>query len=230
MVDIKKVQEIFPNTKIDTVHKNNVHLTAIRFTDRDISPCFYLEHFNTTEELIEVMEAHKDDKPFDSTEPKFYVNQVVSKANTELIEKYGVGEVADLAIVRRAFITDEASYLVPKNVDLDVPLNKDFKLYNNIMGMSMGDLIVCTLENKIYGAGVLANTDFLNETKEKYGDFYIFPSSIHEVLFLPLSCVGESVQIKEFADMIKEINATQVAPEERLSDNLYIFDGELKIA
>lgn len=49
-------------------------------------------------------------------------------------------------------------------------------------------------------------------------DFYILPSSIHELLLLPSS---NSFREEELNDMIREINLTQVPKEEVLSDRFY---------
>ena len=45
------------------------------------------------------------------------------------------------------------------------------------------------------------------------GDFYILPSSIHEVLIVPDN--GE-MGLKDLEAMVKEVNATQVAPADKL--------------
>lgn len=52
--------------------------------------------------------------------------------------------------------------------------------------------------------------------------FYIIPSSIHEVLVLPADNTDTGAEILA---MIKEINDTQVKPEEILSYSLYYYDG-----
>ncbi len=51
--------------------------------------------------------------------------------------------------------------------------------------------------------------------------FYILPSSVHEVILLEDTGDGEA---EAFKKMIVEINHTQVAPEEVLSDSLYYYD------
>ena len=52
------------------------------------------------------------------------------------------------------------------------------------------------------------------------GDFFIPPSSIHEVIILP--DMGNK-DYEELRGMIREVNRTQVAPEEVLSDTLYRY-------
>lgn len=50
-------------------------------------------------------------------------------------------------------------------------------------------------------------------------DLYILPSSIHELIVVPTYIERP----EELAEMVKEVNRTQVRPEDRLSDNAYLF-------
>ena len=52
-------------------------------------------------------------------------------------------------------------------------------------------------------------------------DFFILPSSIHQMLVLP---DDGQVDAEMLRDMVKEVNATQVAPAERLTNDVYHFD------
>ena len=82
------------------------------------------------------------------------------------------------------------------------------------------------ISNKVrtYGAGFLTNTDFLNSIAKMFeNDFYILPSSIHECIVLPYS---KDIEVEELNKMIKEVNVTQVAEPEVLSDHAYFFDRE----
>ena len=88
-------------------------------------------------------------------------------------------------------------------------------------------MYVATVEDKINGAGVLAYQNFMDQAAEKVGgDFYILPSSRHEVLLVPDN--GEA-DIQYLKDMVREVNATQVAPEEKLTDSVYHYDSKEKI-
>ena len=62
--------------------------------------------------------------------------------------------------------------------------------------------------------------DFANQVQS---DFYLFPSSIHEVILVPASDTGNRY---DYAEMVREINETQVAKEEVLSDRVYYFSRE----
>ena len=61
-------------------------------------------------------------------------------------------------------------------------------------------------------------------------DFWILPSSIHEVVLLPDGKYGEKAE--ELAVIVKDINDTQLAPEEILSYHVYRYSrltGEISI-
>ena len=85
-------------------------------------------------------------------------------------------------------------------------------------------MFIATVPDKNSGAGVLAYQDFMDQAAEKIGgDFYVIPSSIHEILLVPDN--GE-VQAEGLKEMVQEVNATEVSPEEKLSDNVYHYDSK----
>lgn len=77
------------------------------------------------------------------------------------------------------------------------------------------------------GAGVIAYPNFLQETWEILGgNFYILPSSIHELLFLKDT---SDITKQELTDIVRSVNATEVSPQEQLSDNVYHYDGKERL-
>ena len=75
---------------------------------------------------------------------------------------------------------------------------------------------------RAHGASCMLYPGLLKQLAEKeQKSFYILPSSIHEVILLKDQGLETPEQLK---DMITEVNRTQVAPEEALSDSLYYFD------
>ena len=54
-------------------------------------------------------------------------------------------------------------------------------------------------------------------------DFFVLPSSVHEVLILP---DDGSQDLDSLQFMVREINRTEVAPEDRLSDFVYHYDAQ----
>ena len=73
-------------------------------------------------------------------------------------------------------------------------------------------MYVAKVPDKISGAGVIAYQEFMDQAAEKLGgDFYILPSSIHEVLLVK---DDGAVNFNDLKSMVEDVNATQVAPEE----------------
>lgn len=75
---------------------------------------------------------------------------------------------------------------------------------------------------KLHGAACILYPDVLEKiAAAEQSSLYVIPSSIHEVILL--TDKGNSSP-DALRDMIVEVNGTQVAPEEILSDNLYYYD------
>lgn len=74
------------------------------------------------------------------------------------------------------------------------------------------------------GAGTLIYKDVIWRFAEEYqSDFYILPSSIHEVLLIPCDMTLEKNALKE---MVSDINGTQVPKEDVLSNEVYTYNRE----
>lgn len=86
---------------------------------------------------------------------------------------------------------------------------------------------VASIENGQNGACVIQYPHFLDDAAETLGgSFYVLPSSIHEVLLL---ADDTSPSLSELENMVRTINQAEVAPEERLSDNVFHYDCESHI-
>lgn len=83
-------------------------------------------------------------------------------------------------------------------------------------------MLVATTQDDFMGASVIQYPGFLEQAAERIGkDFFILPSSIHEVLLVPDDGI---LDFHELAEMVQSINEAQVTPAERLSDNVYHYD------
>ena len=85
---------------------------------------------------------------------------------------------------------------------------------------------------KNYGAVNLLYSDFLKTFATKYGSFYVIPSSIHELIFVPSAEQSEE-ESRELQQMVSEVNRSELLPEEILSDHVYFYNSktdELKMA
>lgn len=82
-------------------------------------------------------------------------------------------------------------------------------------------MYVLTNQYKLHGAGCILYKNLLKGIAEKWGcDICILPSSIHEVILIPMCSVGSH---REMSQMVREVNETQLMPEDVLSDHTYQF-------
>lgn len=80
---------------------------------------------------------------------------------------------------------------------------------------------VITNEIGINGAAVMLYPDILEEVGLLFGgDYYLLPSSIHEMLAIS---VETNLSVQELRDMVCEVNKSCVAREEVLSNKIYYY-------
>lgn len=82
-------------------------------------------------------------------------------------------------------------------------------------------LYVLTNSEKLFGASTLLYPDLISSIAERMNrDLLIFPSSIHEILLLPLA---ESEHPTDYDSIIRDINQSHLLPDEILSDHAYYY-------
>ena len=82
-------------------------------------------------------------------------------------------------------------------------------------------MYIATNSMRLNGANVVFYDSLLKTFSELIkSDFYIIPSSIHEVMLVPNS----SLELKELKEMVYSINRTALMEEEFLSDNVYYYN------
>ena len=91
-------------------------------------------------------------------------------------------------------------------------------------GREESPLYVLTTRQGIYGAAAMLYPGILRSFSAAAGDdLYIIPSSVHEVL---LQAKGGAPDVQDMNAIIREINAGEVQPKERLSDHVYLYSRE----
>ena len=110
-------------------------------------------------------------------------------------------------------------------------MSDEENLLKNPENYREGDLIVLTNRSKQFGASVMLYPGVLDRIGMiTGGDFYIIPSSLHEVLIVPESL---GMREAELTGMLRNVNEEVVDNEDKLSDNLLVYDrqrGELSFA
>lgn len=90
------------------------------------------------------------------------------------------------------------------------------------MGQHNGmQMYVLSNQEKLYGAACMLYPKILSDFGKICGrDFYVLPSSIHEVLLI----LEEKGKEKALKEIVQDMNRNHVAPEEVLSDSIYHYN------
>jgi hypothetical protein len=140
----------------------------------------------------------------------------------QLLDGYGINkdELHDIAVQNTAELRP-VSFRSMQEVIMEMMGASELEDMDMSGGMPM---YVLTNEDKMHGAAAMLYPNLLDEIAEKVsGDFFILPSSIHELLIIPKDSGAERGELE---NMVQEVNATQVAPDEVLSDHVYEYDAK----
>ena len=86
-------------------------------------------------------------------------------------------------------------------------------------------MYVATNRQMLFGAVALLYQDVLEEFGEKTGgNFYVMPSSVHEVILVP---DRDGFDPQMLCSMVREVNETVVSEDEVLSDSVYYYDCDM---
>lgn len=157
---------------------------------------------------------------------KIFGDTVGVKVSKGLLERYGISSER---LHRQAMINMEKDgYEFLELEDLIKSMAPERVKSEDRDGEDKPEIYILTNSAKSYGAAGILNKELLQEFAGDR-DFFILPSSIHEMLFVPVD--GEWNQ--DFYDgMVSEVNRTQVDVEEKLTNHSYYYDsavGEIRM-
>lgn len=82
-------------------------------------------------------------------------------------------------------------------------------------------MYVLSNTSRVYGAVGMLDSDSLSKfAKDIDDDFYIIPSSVHELILIPKD---SSISKEELESMVCQVNETEVSREDVLSNSVYLF-------
>ena len=196
--------------------------------------CYKLVNAERNRELL----AEAPHKKFHDLAIIFYI--LVSQETTatatitvrnNLQELWGVGEdeLFDLALqnTQRLF---RGSVLSMENLFFEVAEELDAEETMAFYDMVVEDdgiisMYMASTQDRVQGAGVIFYDGLLQQFAESIqSDFYLLPSSIHEMIFVPVS-IG--ISVAELKQIVRDMNAEKVAPEEVLSNHVYYYSRVL---
>lgn len=93
---------------------------------------------------------------------------------------------------------------------------------------AMTPIFVLSNSDGVCGAAEILDEELMRNIAKDLGRYAVLPSSIHEVIVVPLEStdVKDDLQKSALDEMIQSVNATNLAPwpDEILSDHCYVFD------
>ncbi|MDE6254016.1 MAG: hypothetical protein K2M78_15525 [Lachnospiraceae bacterium] len=212
---------------------SEVEKIGIDFTDAKENIVFQLVNTEQNREMLQGM-PHREMEDL-SIIYRWVINTKwegiqSSMVNNNLAEKLGLNEeqLYNLAVenTRRIF--------PPCIESMDDIIRKMFSnegMQEDMIEMIVQDkqsekgMWVITNDTKLFGATTILYEDKLHELAEQLGsNLYILPSSIHEVIAIS----AEIGSPDELAVMVEDVNMTEVSIEERLSNQVYHYDKDLR--
>lgn len=250
MTKANKVAEVIKargiNAVVMTKSNNGVEQIGITVGDGTVRPNIYPD-FETNDlekiadKVLEVYEQNKDGVDFSDvtdhfTEFDFVKNDIIPVLVREVADGIATRDYLDLKVVYRYIIPNKSASILIKDDHLkvwDITEDDLFELAKNNVrdrytDRDMSEVIpvpadgmmrVITLGTAMesYGGSAL----LFPELFAKYDGMPILPSSIHELLVV----TENNTQTMGLASMIKEVNATQLAPQDILSDHPYMYEN-----
>ncbi len=150
--------------------------------------------------------------------------------DNNLMEKIGITEDA---LFKAAVVNTKEKFpaVIKPMSEIIMDMMISDGIPREVVEMMIGDVSadkkmwVLTNESGINGAANMLYEENLHKVAEQLGeDLYVLPSSIHETILVPVS-IGTP---EEMAQMVQEANMNVVRLEERLSNDVYHYDKNLR--
>ena len=157
----------------------------------------------------------------DYLDMEMYIRVKVAKDSTYKVKPGMFKEVSEDEIFARALLNAKENILVEDMA----------KMLANMMGCDISELpdtgetkmIVVTNNEKVNGAVAICDKELLSNIAREYNsNLVILPSSIHECIIH----IDNNPDMEMYSNMVRDVNKTQVEPEEILSDHAYFFNKE----
>ncbi len=101
-------------------------------------------------------------------------------------------------------------------------INSFLEDYGDISMSEPGIMYIASNDCMMNGASVILYEGLLKEFADTIGmDFFVLPSSVHEMLFVPAL---ESISVNDMIDMVHDANDSVVAEDEILSYSVYYYN------
>ena len=152
--------------------------------------------------------------------------------NYELMEKFGITEAqlkADAMENSSKILSpslESMNNVMARLLGMDGPVTGSVPFEQAVQDFNFREegMFVLTNTTAVNGAAVMFYPEVMEQLGEHAGvDLFVIPSSTHEVILVP---DDGAMNREDLEKMIKEINANEVDPKDRLSDSLYHYDSK----
>ena len=166
----------------------------------------------------------------DKIRARLYSNETKAEV-FESARKYGFEDLILVPYIENVIKTEEENGSVKISnallkmwgVDAETVMETAMANVEYVIGKFLGTMIV--VSNDRMGSGAFGASSVIKarrELEEMFPNGYVvIPSSVHEVIVQPYPETEDDYNY--MLDIVREINDTQLAPEERLSYNVYKF-------
>ncbi|XCP83453.1 DUF5688 family protein [Roseburia hominis] len=177
---------------------------------------------------------------FPKVKDKICYQLIQKTTNRQLLDQVPHDDYLDLAVVYYillentdfgdATLTVRNEHLHRWNVAQEEVAEAARRNTPHLLPLSMypmvGHLHILTNNARSLGAAAILYPNALEHAYEMLGEnFYILPSSIHEVILIPES---HGIRRTQLDVMVKEVNANELEPSEVLSEHVYYYSGKEK--
>lgn len=141
---------------------------------------------------------------------------------------YGIDDIVQHLYVN----VNDSQIIIPKGaygINTDMLWNtalENTKRESKTFKFDAGMFTVITNNSGIKGASSIVNEELMQNIskKEHTNKFVLLPSSIHEVLLIPVIGIMSKEDMDRYNTMVKEVNTQVVSKNERLSDHAYYIE------
>lgn len=142
------------------------------------------------------------------------------KLTKELFNHYGItiDELKEQALEN---LKKENYHFESMNDVISRLMGIDYTPDTDVEDFVPGNMYVLTNSKGLFGAAGLLCEDLIRE-KLQDKSTVIIPSSIHELIFFPMT---PEIKLEDITETIKSVNDCAVKLQDRLSDHAYLYDG-----
>lgn len=150
--------------------------------------------------------------------PDFKDGIATITVRNQIFEQWGIKEIEMFKVARKnteemlPCVIQDINSILEQEIGQKIPMDMDPSMY------------VISNKIRLNGAGTILYSDVIEDfATDCKSDLYILPSSVHECILIPIK---EDEDVEDIKSIVRLINATEVRPDEVLTDSVYRYRRE----